>query len=401
MENFIRNTYIEKIIPFAGKPVIKVLTGQRRTGKSYLLLQLIDYIRNNNKKANIIAINKEEFAFDFMKTYTELYNYVIEKSVPGMNFLFIDEIQEIKHFEKAIRSLLQKGNYDIYCTGSNADMLSGDLATTLSGRYIECNIHSLSYPEFLQFHNLQNTDKALQRFLKHGGLPFLHLLPNNDKIVFEYIKNVYNTIFFKDIVGRFNIRNVSFLTDLTKFLADNCGSIFSVNSIEKYLKSQKIKISYDAIINYLSYLERAFFIHRVKRSKIGGKKILDIGEKIFFEDIGIRNALVGYSINDIHKIMENVVFNHLKINNYDITIGVNKNTEVDFVAKSNNEKIYIQVSYLLNNKQTIEREFGNLLKIEDNYPKFVVSMDTIETTSTYKGIMSVNLRDFLSNLHNN
>ncbi|MEA3450806.1 MAG: ATP-binding protein, partial [Bacteroidota bacterium] len=278
----------------------------------------------------------------------------------------------------------------------NADMLSSDLATVLSGRYIEFKINSLSFLEFLQFHQLKNTEKSLQRYLKHGGLPFLYLLPNDDKTVFEYLKNVYNTIFFKDIVSRFNIRNVSFLTDLTKYLADNCGSIFSANSIEKYLKSQKIKVSYEVIINYLDYLERAFFIHRVKRSEIGGKKIFEIGEKVYFEDIGLRNSLVGYHIKDIHKIMENVVFNHLKYNDFDITIGVNKNTEIDFVATKNTEKIYIQVAYLLKDKETIQREFGNLLKIKDNYPKYVVSMDKIETISTYQGIINLSLKEFLS-----
>ncbi len=396
MKNFIRTTYIEKIKTFIGKPIIKVLTGQRRTGKSFLMLQLMDYIKNNFAEANIISINKEEFEFDFIKNYSDLYNYVIDKSLSKNNFLFIDEIQEIHEFEKAIRSLLQKGNYDIFCTGSNADMLSGDLATVLSGRYIEFKINSLSFLEFLEFHNLKNTEQSLQRYLKHGGLPFLYLLPNDDKTVFEYLKNVYSTIFFKDIVSRFNIRNVSFLTDLTKYLADNCGSIFSANSIEKYLKSQKIKVSYEVIINYLDYLQRAFFIHRVKRSEIGGKKIFEIGEKVYFEDIGLRNSLVGYNINDIHKIIEKAVFNHLKYNDFDISIGVNKNIEIDFVATKNTEKIYIQVAYLLNDKKTIEREFGNLLKIEDNYPKYVVSMDTIETLSTYKGIINLSLKDFLS-----
>ncbi len=396
MEILARNSYLEKIKPFIDKPLIKVLTGQRRTGKSYILLQLIDYVKIINPNATIISVNKEDFAFDFIKTYTDLYNYVTEKSAPSDNYVFIDEIQEITEFEKAIRSLLHEGRFDIFCTGSNADMLSGDLATVLSGRYIEFSIHSLSYFEFLDFHNIENTDAALLRFLKHGGLPFLRLLPDDDKTVFEYLKNVYNTIFFKDIVSRFNIRNVAFLTDLTKYLADNCGSIFSANAIEKYLKAQKIKVSYEVIMNYLNYLERAFFVHRVKRAEIGGKKIFEIGEKVYFEDIGIRNALVGFSQGDIHKIMENAVYNHLIFNGYQIHIGVNKSMEIDFTASRNAEKIYVQVTYLLNEQSTLEREFGNLIKIEDNYPKYLVAMDAYTTPNTYNGVITKSLRAFLS-----
>jgi len=396
MENFIRPSYLNSIKPFIGKQIIKVLTGQRRTGKSYLMLQIIDFIKQNNAEANIISINKEEFEFDFIKNYTDLYNYVKEKSKETKNYLFIDEIQEITEFEKAIRSLLHTGNYDIYCTGSNANMLSSDLATVLSGRYVEFNIHSLSYLEFLQFHHKENTEQSLQTYLKRGGLPFLIHLPDDDKTIFEYLKNISNTIFFKDIVSRFNIRNVSFLSDLTKYLANNCGSLFSANSIEKYLKSQKIKVSYDIILNYLDYLEKAYFIHRVKREDISGKKIFEIGEKVYFEDIGIRNTMVGYNLNDIHKIMENAVYLHLKTNNYEINIGVNKQMEIDFVGTKNNEKIYVQVAYLLNDTKTIEREFGNLLKIEDNYSKILVSMNNVETLNTYKGIKNVTLREFLS-----
>jgi len=396
MENFIRPSYLNSIKPFIGKQIIKVLTGQRRTGKSYLMLQIIDFIKQNNAEANIISINKEEFEFDFIQNYTDLYNYVKEKSKETKNYLFIDEIQEITEFEKAIRSLLHTGNYDIYCTGSNANMLSSDLATVLSGRYVEFNIHSLSYLEFLQFHHKENTEQSLQTYLKRGGLPFLIHLPDDDKTIFEYLKNISNTIFFKDIVSRFNIRNVSFLSDLTKYLANNCGSLFSANSIEKYLKSQKIKVSYDIILNYLDYLEKAYFIHRVKREDISGKKIFEIGEKVYFEDIGLRNTMVGYNLNDIHKIMENAVYLHLKTNNYEINIGVNKQMEIDFVGTKNNEKIYVQVAYLLNDTKTIEREFGNLLKIEDNYSKILVSMNNVETLNTYKGIKNVTLREFLS-----
>ncbi len=396
MKYYSRLTYLSMIKPFIDTGLIKVITGQRRTGKSYLLLQLIDLVKENKPNCNIISINKEDLEFDLIKNYKDLNDFVISKSDTGKNYVFIDEIQEIQEFHKCIRSLLQKGNYDIYCTGSNADMLSGDLANTLSGRYIEFKVHALSYTEFLQFHLLNNNEQSLQRYLKHGGLPFLIHLPNDDKIVFEYLKNIYNTIYFKDIVSRFNIRNVSFLTDLTKYIADNCGSIFTANTISKYLKSQNIKISYDVIINYMGYLENAHFIHRVKRVDIHGKKIFEIGEKAFFDDIGLRNSIAGYKIDDISKIMENAVYNHLIIRGYEVNIGVNKNMEIDFVATKDNEKIYVQVTYLLKDTSTIEREFGNLLKIKDNFPKYVISMDSIDIPNSYKGIINMSLRNFLS-----
>lgn len=396
MNYIYRPKYIEKIKPFINKSLVKIITGQRRTGKSYMLIQLSDYIKKKNPEANIIFINKEEFAFDDIKNYKDLHAYVISKAQETNNCLFIDEIQEITGFQKAIRSLLQMGGFDIYCTGSNANLLSGDLATLLSGRYIEFSIHSLSYLEFLKFHKLENTNDALARYIKQGGLPFLIHLPDDDNIVFEYLENIYNTIFFKDIISRYNIRNVSFLGDLTRFLASNCGSLFSAHSIAKYLKSQQIKVSYDIIANYLEYLANAFIIHRVKRADIEGKKIFETGEKIFFDDVGLRNAIGGYRPEDISKIMENLVYLFLISNDYDVKIGDSKSTEIDFVAEKQNEKKYIQVAYLLKDEQTIQREFGNLIKINDNYPKYVVSFDELQTPNTYKGIISMHLRSLLS-----
>lgn len=391
-----REKYLEKVKPFIDKQIVKIFVGQRRTGKSYMLLQLSDFIKKENPDANIIFINKEEFEFDNIRNYQDLYTYVESKSKKNQNYIFIDEIQEIKEFQKAVRSLLHKGIYDIYCTGSNANLLSGDLATLLSGRYIEFNIHSLTYPEFLKFHQLENTDETLARYMKQGGLPFLIHLPSDDKIVLEYLKNIYNTIFFKDVISRYNIRNVSFLGDLTKFLSNNCGSLFSANSISKYLKSQNIKVSYDMIANYMEYLAHAFIIHRVKRANIEGKKIFETGEKVFFDDVGLRNAIGGYRQEDISKIMENVVYLHLITNGYNVSVGASKTAEIDFIAEKQNETKYIQVSYLLNDESTIEREFGNLIKIKDNYPKYVISLDKIQAPNTFKGIINMSLRDLLS-----
>jgi predicted AAA+ superfamily ATPase len=396
MKNYIRQNYIDRIKPFINKQLIKVLTGQRRVGKSYILSQLVDIIKEQEPESNIIFIDKEAFEFDFLKSYIDLYNYIKTKSSASKNYIFIDEIQEISEFQKALRSLLSENIYDIYCTGSNAYTLSGDLATLLGGRYIEFRIHSLSFSEFIQFHQLENNTETLNRYLKYGGLPFLIHLPNDEKTIFEYLKNIYNSIFFKDIVSRYQLKNVSFLTDLTKFTAENCGSLFSARKISQYLKSQQIKASPEVIINYLSYLENAFFIHRVKRTDIEGKKIFEIGEKLYFDDIGLRNSIIGYRKTDIGKIMENAVYLHLLINEWSVTVGFSNQLEVDFVATKNGEKMYIQVAYLLQNNSTIEREFGNLLAIEDNYKKIVITMDKLEQGNSYKGISIINLKEFLS-----
>ncbi len=394
MQYIERKKYLKRIVPFIDKQLIKVITGLRRSGKSFLLYQIMDYIKQNNPKANIIYINKEDLRFDHIKTYQDLYQYVKSQSEGKLNYVFIDEVQDIEEFEKAVRSLLSE-NFDIYITGSNSKLLSGDLATYLSGRYVEFNIHPLSYQEFLLFHNLEDTDRALQEYLKFGGMPFLIHLEKNSEVIYDYLQNLYNTVFFKDIVSRFRVRQTAFLGDLIKFLASNVGNLLSATSIAKYLKSQNIKISTDVVLNYIEYLTSAFVVRKVKRIDLEGKKIFQVNNKVYFEDIGIRNAVTGFSQKDIHKLIENIVFNHLVINGYSVYVGQGRNFEIDFVAEKMNERIYVQATYLLSDEATIEREFGNLLKIEDNYPKFVVSLDTFRPSNTYKGIKSLHLREFL------
>jgi len=396
MLNFERKLYLDKIKPFVNKPIIKILTGQRRVGKTYILLQIIDLLKKEDPNANIIYIDKEAFEFDFIKNYTDLYTYIQSKKGSAKNYVLIDEVQEIIEFQKTLRALLSEEVFDLYVTGSNASMLSGDLATVLSGRYVEIKVNSLSYPEFLAFHQLENTQDSLYHFLKFGGLPFLIHLERDEKMLFEYLRNINNTIFFKDIVSRFQLKNVSFLTDLTKFLADNCGSLFSAAKISQYLKSQQIKASVENIINYLGFLESAYFIHRIKRTDIEGKRHFEIGEKIYFSDLGLRNSFVGYRQSDIGKLMKNAVLLHLICNNWEVSVGASNNMEIDFVATRNGEKCYLQVAYLIESDATMNREFGNLLAIKDNFPKMVISMDETPKGNTYKGIEHVHLRDFLS-----
>ncbi len=393
-----RASYIQKIKPFIAKPVIKVLTGQRRVGKSYILYQLIDEIKLLYPHSNIIYINIELSEFDFIKNHTDLDRYVeskLQSNVP--NFLLVDEIQEISSFELCLRSLLAANKCDIYCTGSNAAMLSGELATTIAGRYVEIPIYALSYSEFMDFHKLSDSKETLLRYLAVGGMPFLIHTGIGIEIVNEYLKNIYSTIVLKDVIARYNIRNVSFVENLIAYLADNVGNIVSANNISKYLKSQRLTISAQTVMNYLKMLTDSFLIHKVQRCEIGGLKIFEIGEKYYFEDLGIRNSIRQHDMrNDMNKLLENVVYMHLIRQGYSVFIGQWGTHEIDFVAQRNEEKMYIQVAYLLSDAKTEEREFGNLNKISDHYPKYVVTMDEVPVKINYNGIKQMLLNDFLT-----
>ncbi|MGY4383460.1 putative AAA+ superfamily ATPase [Pedobacter sp. UYP24] len=390
----VRPTYIERFKPFIGKNLIKVITGQRRVGKSYLLFQLMNSIQDLDKNANLIYINMEDLQFDFIKTAKDLNDYVLSKTnADQRNYIFIDEIQDIADFEKALRSLLLDENNDLYVTGSNAKMLSGELATYLSGRYIEFPVYSLSYKEFLLFHKLADSDLSLSHYFTYGGLPYLINLPLNNQ-AFEYLKGVYSTIIFRDVVARYSLRNSVFLEKLVLFLADAIGSLFSAKRISDFLKSQQINIAPNQIQTYTSYLTNAYIVHEVGRYDIIGKKIFETGSKFYFENTGIRNAIIGYKPNDIGKLLENVVYNHLLYLGYTIKVGSINTQEIDFVCERNGEFRYVQVALKLDSEKTIEREFGNLLKIPDNYPKIVITNTHFEGNSQ-QGILHMNIRDFL------
>jgi len=390
-----RPLYIDRIKPYIGKNLIKVLTGQRRVGKSYLMMQIRDLIRENEPGTRIIYINKELHEFSMITDNVSLLEYVNRQHArKGKVALFIDEIQDIDSFEKALRDLVTRKNFDIYCTGSNARLLSGELATLLSGRYIEIRVYGLSYPEYIMFRDIKDSAETFRTYLREGGLPFLIHMGSDVHVVNEYLNTIYNTILLKDVVARYNIRNVKFMENLVLFLAGNIGSIVSARKISEYLKSQKINISIQVVIDYLGYLESSFLIHRVRRSGIMGKRIFEIGEKYFFSDIGIRNVIAGYNPTDIHKILENVVFLHLRIAGYDVTVGSEGGREIDFIASRGGKRIYVQVAYLLEKPETAEREFGNLLDIRDNFPKYVVTMDELNETNSYLGIHRIHVKDF-------
>ncbi len=383
-------------MPFVNKPVIKVLTGQRRVGKSYVMYELMDKLKELNPYGKIIYINKELEVFADIQDHKDLTDYLnAQLKNDSMNYIFIDEIQEIQEFQKSIRSFLLNTNCDIYITGSNAHILSGELASQLSGRYVAFEIHSLGFDEFLNFHGLEENFESLTLYLKYGGMPFLHHLGLKEDIPFEYLNNVYATILLKDVVARENIRNVPFLENLVTFLCDNVGSLLSANNIHKYLKSQKINLSVPIIVSYLKALTNSFIIYKVVRSEIGGLKIFEIGEKYYFEDLGLRNAILGFNQKrDLHKLLENAVYMHLRRMGWQVFVGKIEDKEIDFVGGRNGEKIYIQVALTISDKSTEEREFGNLLKILDNYPKHVITLNDPLTGGNYQGIRQLNLLDF-------
>lgn len=391
-----RDSYIERIQPFMRTPIVKVMIGHRRVGKSYILFQLINLIRDEESDANIIYINKEDIDFIEITSYRELHTYISERLANDRrNYIFIDEIQEINDFKIAVRSLALDDNNDIYITGSNSEMFSSDLANELGGRYVEFRIYSLSYPEFLNFHSLANDDDSLEKYIHLGGLPYLIHLPLTETIVMEYIRSVYSTIVLRDVVERKRIRNTAFLDQLIRFLANNIGSLFSSNSISDFLKSQQVKISPNQVSEYADSLAEAFVVHRIGRYDIVGKKLFERGEKYFFENLGIRNAVAGYKPQDRAKRLENLVCNHLLYCGYEVKVGTLATEEIDFVCTRNGETLYVQVAIELSAPETITREFGNLLRIKDNYPKIVVSGERYFENS-YEGVEHIYIRDFLS-----
>jgi predicted AAA+ superfamily ATPase len=377
-------------------PIVKVMTGHRRVGKSYILFQLIALIQSQEKDANIIYINKEDVEFVDITSYKELYDYISKRLTHDRkNYIFIDEIQEITDFKIAIRSLALDDNNDVYMTGSNSEVFSSDLANMLGGRYVEFRIYSLSYLEFLHFHNLPNEDESLERYMHFGGLPYLVHLPLDEKVVMEYVRSVYSTIILRDVIERKKIRNTAFLEQLIRFLANNTGSLFSSKSISDFLKSQKVNISPNQVSEYADSLAEAFVVHRIGRYDIVGKRLFERGEKYFFENMGIRNAVVGYKPQDRAKRLENLVCNHLLFCGYDVKVGALTTEEIDFVCTRGGERLYVQATIELSLPDTITREFDNLLKIKDNYPKIVVSGER-SFENSYEGIEHIYIRDFLS-----
>lgn len=399
MELVLRNDYIKRIEKYIGKGLIIVLVGQRRIGKSYLLKSIRD-IKSKEEGSQVIYIDKENRDFDWIKTYEDLNSYVDQQSLPGKHrYILIDEIQDIQEFERAIRSYREKPDTDVIVTGSNARMLSNDLSTLIGGRYKEIHVQSLSYLEFLQFHKLQDSDDSLNLYLNIGGLPGISRFGLDIEDVREYQADIVNTVLLKDVVMRNNIRNVNFLEQLARFIADSTGKLVSANSISKFMKSQGAKVNSSSIVDYLKFLCEAYIIHEVPRFDIHGKRIFEFNDKFYFEDCGIRNVLAGGTrVGDIEKVIENAIYQHVTRLGYRVYVGQLQASEIDFVCtKPDGARVYIQASYLVADENTREREFGNLRKIQDNYPKYVISMTPLLSKANEDGIIHLHLREFLKN----
>lgn len=392
-----RKNYAQKVDAWLGKGQIIVLIGQRRVGKSFIMK---DFVARHSTEtdANIIYIDKEQKDFDFIKNYTQLNDYIDAHFIADKhNYILIDEVQDIAGWEHSVRSYRTVDNTDVVITGSNSKMLSSELSTLLRGRFQEIHVLPLSYAEFLEFHNLTDSDNAFMLYLNYGGLPGLRNVGlENEELVQEYMSGVLNTVVLKDVIERHTIRNVTFLNNLLSFIADTVGKLNSASSISKYMKSQQIDISTNVILSYMTYFNEALLTHSVSRYDIHGKKLLETTGKSYFGDVGLRNFIVGGEReNDVEKVLENIVYLHLLRLGYTVKVGQLRAGEIDFVCTKHRRKAYVQVAYIIANEETRRREFGNLRLIPDDYPKYVISATPLLRRSDSDGITHLHIREFL------
>jgi len=397
-----RELYIEKIKPFINKDIIKVITGIRRSGKSVMLKLIMEELKQNKiDEKQFININFENLINIELTTADKLHEYILKKAseIKKKCYIFLDEIQEVKDWEKCINSLRvnEEYDFDIYITGSNAKLLSGELSTYLAGRYVEFVIYPFSFKEFLEtLKSIQqdvSTREAFQKYVKFGGMPFLYNLAFEEEASLQYLKDIYSSIILKDITQRNKIRDTDLLERVISYLIMNVGNNFSATSISKFFKSENRKVSVETILNYIKAAEESFLIYRVSRDDLIGKKVLNVNEKYYIADHGMREAILGSNQRDINQIFENIIYLELLRKGYNVRVGKVDNLEVDFVCTKGNEKIYVQVAYLLASSETIEREFTSLEKIGDNYPKYVISMDEFDMSRN--GIKHINIIEFL------
>lgn len=395
-----REIYMKRIRPFINTELVKVFTGIRRSGKSVML----ELVKNELKKSgvsdkNFLCINFEQFSNSELLDAKILHKRIVEfqKSADGKIYLFFDEIQEVDGWEKCINSCRVDFDCDIYITGSNAKLLSGELATYLAGRYVEFVIYPFSFAEFLEMNRQKNSqiDKSacFTAFLKTGGMPFLANFLGDDSAKNQYLMDIYNSVVLKDVVKRNNIRDVDTLERIIAYAFSNIGHIFSATSLSKYFKSEKRNISHDTILNYLKFCADAFLIYKISRYDLDGKKVLTVNEKYYCADHGLREAVFGKNTQNIDQILENIVCLELLRRNFKVFVGKKDESEIDFIAERNGVKIYVQVAYLLASEETVRREFSVYDSIKDNFPKYVVSMDEFDFSRN--GIIHRNIRDFL------
>lgn len=384
----IRESYLSKIRPFIGKDIIKVLTGIRRSGKSVLLEQICDEINS----PNTIFLNFEDLGNQHLCEYNALHDYICEKI--GNNretfYLFFDEIQEVQGWEKTVNSLRVKFHADIYITGSNSRLLSGELATYIAGRYISFMVYPFSYREF----KMVNADYTFDDYIQYGGMPFLSSIDFQPEISKNYLQDIFNSVVLKDIVKRNNIRDVDLLERIIAYALANIGRSFSATSISKFFKAENRTVAPETILNYLKACEKAYLLYRFKNQDINGKKILKINDKYYVADHGLREAVIGANLQNTEIILENIVGLELLRRGYKVCVGRVGTKEIDFVGEKQDDKLYVQVCYLLNEETTIQREFGSLLEVRDNYPKIVLYQES-SFRGNYEGIPAVRIEDWL------
>lgn len=391
---------MQRIRPFINKDLIKVFTGIRRAGKSVML----ELVKNELKESgigeeNFLCINFEQFSNSQFLDVESLYKKItdFQKNTKGKIYLFFDEIQEVDGWEKCINSCRIDFDCDIYITGSNAKLLSGELATYLAGRYVEFVIYPFSFAEFFEMNLIKNpnADKAtcFMQFLKTGGMPFLSNFPDDDSAKSQYLIDIYNSVVLKDVVKRNNIRDVDTLERIVAYAFSNIGHIFSATSLSKYFKSENRKISHDTILNYLKFCADAFLIYKINRYDLEGKKIVSVNEKYYCADHGLREAVFGKNIQNIDQVLENIVCLELLRRNFKVFVGKKGDTEIDFIAEKQGKKIYVQVAYRLASEETVKREFSVFNSVKDSFPKYVVSMDDFDFSQD--GIIHKNIKDFL------
>lgn len=398
-----RELYMEQVRGFMDKPLIKVITGMRRSGKSMLLKLISGELEQKGvSKENIIYMNFESMQYADITDFRSLYQLIKEKvdTIQGRVYILLDEIQDVVSWEKSVNSLLVDFDCDIYITGSNARLLSSELATYIAGRYVEIKVYPLSFAEYIEFAQSNQTEEQLSReqhfvnFLKYGGLPGIHMMNWESERIYQYLSDIYNSVLLKDVISRNNIRDTALLEKIILYMMDNIGNTFSAKTISDFLKSQGRKLSTETVYNYIRALESAFIIHKVPRYDIKGKRLLETQEKYFFSDLGLRHAVMGYRNADIAGVLENVVYLELLRRGYKVSIGKQDTKEVDFIGVLRDERLYVQVSYLLADEKVIEREFAPLRAIKDNYEKMVLSMDSL-FDSNIDGIKRKNIVDFL------
>ncbi|MBA3072331.1 MAG: ATP-binding protein [Anaerolineae bacterium] len=391
-----RDVYLKKLIDFQDKNVIKVITGIRRCGKSVLLQQFRDHLFSSGINSdNIILINFESLQYESITNYKSFYDYIRNLIREGRYYLLLDEIQAVEHWEKALASFQVDFDCDIYITGSNAFLLSSELATLIAGRYVEIHIFPLSFKEIVS-QQKQDSQTVFRDYLKYGGFPGLVEYEKKEDLAREYLDGIYNSVVVKDILTQNKFQSISILNAILKFMIDNVGNLISANNIADYLSSNGQKTHVDTVINYLEAFENAYILYKTERYNLKGKRILRSPHKYYIVDSGIRNTILGFRDLDIGRVLENIVYLELRRRGYDVRVGVDDQFEIDFIATKNDEKLYVQTTLSLADDKVKYRELQGLLSIKDNYRKILLSMDYHVNEET-EGIRIQNIIDFLLN----